>query len=186
MLLGVADAAGGKGIHARIMPPARWQKMSTAKRQKMIRLATLNKVSAMMHLPQSTLREQYLGVFSLLVEHDPAEYAKELSFDTDQLNFFLNDKARATEIIKALAKEEKDQEKAKEPVKVSLKKGRSTLNTDSPVPDAKPVPTKETPVVNPAVLPEPTVIPGEPVSPAGEPETKKVPAKSQSTLFDGF
>ncbi|MDD1701688.1 MAG: replication factor C large subunit, partial [Methanoregula sp.] len=34
MLLGVADAAGGKGIHARILPPERWQKMSTAKKQK--------------------------------------------------------------------------------------------------------------------------------------------------------
>jgi len=37
MLLGVADAAGGRGIHARIMPPERWQKMSTAKKQKAIR-----------------------------------------------------------------------------------------------------------------------------------------------------
>jgi len=186
MLLGVADAAGGRGIHARIMPPERWQKMSTAKKQKMIRLATLNKVSGMMHLPQSTLREEYLGVFTLLVEHAPAEYAKELSFDADQLNFFLNDKARSTEIVKTLAKEEKEREKAKEPVKAPQRKGRSTLNTDSPVPEVKPVPKEETPVAEPTVIPEVRVIPDEPASPPTEPETKKVPAKTQSTLFDGF
>ena len=61
MLLGVADAAGGKGLHTRIMPPERWQKMSTAKKQKSIRISTLNKVAGMMHIPQNTLREQYLG-----------------------------------------------------------------------------------------------------------------------------
>ncbi|MHB8052903.1 MAG: replication factor C large subunit, partial [Methanoregula sp.] len=72
MLLGVADAAGGKGIHARIMPPERWQKMSTAKKQKSIRVSTLNKVASLMHIPQNTLLEQYLGTVSLLIEHDPA------------------------------------------------------------------------------------------------------------------
>ncbi len=45
MLLGVADAAEGKGIHTRILPPERWQKMSTAKKQKAIRIITLNKIA---------------------------------------------------------------------------------------------------------------------------------------------
>ena len=71
MLLGVADAAGGKGIHTRIMPPERWQKMSTAKKQKAIRIITLNKIARTMHIPQNTLRENYLDIISLLVEHDP-------------------------------------------------------------------------------------------------------------------
>ena len=176
MLLGVADAAGGKGIHTRIMPPERWQKMSTAKKQKTIRLATLNKVSAMMHMPQNTLRENYLGTISLLVEQDPAGYARELSFDTDQLNFFLNDRARSTEITKALLKEEKEREKETvQPKKV------------------KKEPKKEKPRVEPAPVislaetpPEPRPPKEEPIAPKDEPETKKVPAKTQSTLFDGF
>ena len=61
MLLGVADAAGGKGIHTRIMPPERWQKMSTAKKQKAIRIVTLNKIAGTMHIPQNTLRENLPG-----------------------------------------------------------------------------------------------------------------------------
>lgn len=105
MLLGVAEAAEGKGIHARIMPPERWQKMSTAKKQKAIRVITLNKIAGMMHTPQNTLRENYLDIFSLLVEYDPATYARELMFDADQLNFFLHERVRSQEIIQSLLKE---------------------------------------------------------------------------------
>jgi replication factor C large subunit len=176
MLLGVADAAGGKGIHTRIMPPERWQKMSTAKKQKTIRLATLNKVSAMMHMPQNTLRENYLGTISFLIEQDPAGYARELSFDTDQLNFFLNDRARSTEIIKVLLKEEKEREKET----VQPKKVKKEPKKEKPRAEPAPViPFTETP-------PEPQPAKEDPVAPKEEPETKKVPAKTQSTLFDGF
>ncbi|MDD5048228.1 MAG: replication factor C large subunit, partial [Methanoregulaceae archaeon] len=38
MVLGVSAAADGKGIHARIMPPARWRKMGTYRKQKTLRL----------------------------------------------------------------------------------------------------------------------------------------------------
>jgi replication factor C large subunit len=168
MLLGVADAAGGKGIHARIMPPERWQKMSTAKKQKSIRVSTLNKVASLMHIPQNTLREQYLGTVSLLIEHDPAGFARDLSFDADQLNFFLSDRARSAAIIKALVQEEKekDRELQKEREKKAKEEKRKT------------VPAPELPKKEPAV-------PEAPVAPA-EPAEKKLPAKTQSTLFDGF
>ena len=173
MLLGVADAAGGKGIHTRIMPPERWQKMSTAKKQKAIRLATLNKVSALMHMPENTLRENYLQTISLLVDQDPAGYARELSFDTDQLNFFLNDRARSAEVIRALVLEEKEKEKElqkktrKESKKEKIKKEETTCPA---VPELPPpsTPAEEAPVSSPE-LPD-----------------KKAPSRSQSTLFDGF
>ena len=170
MLLGVADAAGGKGIHARIMPPERWQKMSTAKKQKAIRIALLNKIAGIMHIPQSTLREEYLSTFSLLVEHDPAGYTREMMLDADQLNFFLNDRARASEIVRTLEKEEKDkakeQEKLREPQK-RVKKG--------------PLPKPEPPIeVKTAKEPEPVSVP------IPDPPEKKSPPKTQSTLFDGF
>lgn len=164
MLLGVADAAGGRGIHARIMPPERWQKMSTAKKQKAIRMVTLNRVAGMIHVPQSTLRENYLGTISMLIANNPAGYARGMALDADQLNFFLNDKARTTEVIKAIAQEEKAKEKEKEPPKKAKK-------------EKAPVQEKAQ-----AVLP---VIPPEP-APVEEPEEKKIPAKTQSTLFDGF
>jgi len=155
MLLGVADAAGGKGIHTRIMPPERWQKMSTAKKQKAIRIITLNKIAGTMHIPQNTLRENYLDIISLLVEHDPATWVRELMFDADQLNFFLHDKARSQEIIKSLLSDEKagkEQEKKSKKEKVQ-----------------KPAQQE---------LEEPCTSP--------EPEEKKLPPRSQSTLFDGF
>ncbi|MCK9579871.1 MAG: replication factor C large subunit [Methanoregula sp.] len=160
MLLGVADAAGGRGIHARIMPPERWQKMSTAKKQKAIRTVTLNRIAGMIHVPQSTLRENYLGTISLLVVNDPAGYARRMAFDTDQLNFFLNDKTRATEIMKVISQEEKARAKEQEPLKKSKKENAQPLEN-----------VQETLPVTP---------------PADEPVDKKSPAKTQSTLFDGF
>jgi replication factor C large subunit len=195
MLLGVADAAGGKGIHARIMPPERWQKMSTAKKQKAIRIALLNKIAGAMHIPQSTLREEYLSTISLLVEHNPAGYSREMMLDADQLNFFLNDRVRSSEIVKAIEKEEKEkekeQQKAKEPPKKeSPKKARKEqLPFPEPQPELIPVtelPVKEKPAKEippkdvPAKEPEPaTVIPPEPAE-------KKPAPRTQSTLFDGF
>ena len=169
MLLGVADAAGGKGIHTRIMPPERWQRMSVAKKQKSIRISTLNKVAGMMHIPQNTLREQYLGTVSLLIEQDPAGFARDLSFDADQLNFFLSDKARSAAIIKSLVQEdkEKEQELQKElGIKAKQEKRKKTEPAGEPL--------KKEPTVS-----EGTVMPEEPLE-------KKAPAKTQSTLFDGF
>jgi replication factor C large subunit len=162
MLIGVAEAAGGRGIHARIMPPERWQKMSTAKKQKAIRTGTLNRIAGMIHVPQSTLRENYLGTIAMLVANDPAGYAKSMTLDADQLNFFLNDKARSAQIIKAIAQEEKAQEKEKE--KEAPKKAKK----------------EKTPPVEKAQETLP-VLPAE-----EEPVEKKPPAKTQSTLFDGF
>ncbi len=156
MLLGVADAAGGKGIHTRIMPPERWQKMSTAKKQKAIRNITLNKVAGTMHIPQNTLREKYLDILSLLVEHDPAGYARDMMFDADQLNFFLHDKARSAEIIKSLLSEEKagEKEQQKKSKKEKLQKPEQRELEESPPP---PENTEKPPL-----------------------------SRSQSTLFDGF
>jgi len=180
MLLGVAEAAGGKGLHTRIMPPERWQKMSTAKKQKSIRISTLNKVAGMMHIPQNTLREQYLSTVSLLVEHDPAGFARDLSFDADQLNFFLADKARSAAVIKALVQEEKEREK--ELQKETEKKAKEEKKKKKTGPAPEP-PGKET--AAPEFLVKKSAVP-ETTAPPAEPEEKKSPPKTQSTLFDGF
>jgi replication factor C large subunit len=150
------------------MPPERWQKMSTAKKQKSIRISTLNKVAGMMHIPQNTLREHYLGTVSRLIEHDPAGFARELSFDADQLNFFLSDKARSAAIIRALAQEDKDKEKEREKERGKSAKEEKKKAGPAPEPAKRELPSPEVPV------------------PPAEPAEKKVPAKTQSTLFDGF
>ncbi|MDD4137813.1 MAG: replication factor C large subunit [Methanoregula sp.] len=175
MLLGVADAAGGKGIHTRIMPPERWQKMSTAKKQKAIRLATMNKVSAMMHMPQNTLRENYLGTISQIIEQDPSGYARDFSFDADQLNFFLNDRVRSAEIVRAIVLEEKEREKER----VQQKKVKKEPKKEKLSSDAIPVLPPHDPPAEPSPAKDER-------APEEEPEHRKVPAKTQSTLFDGF
>jgi replication factor C large subunit len=176
MLLGVADAAGGKGIHTRILPPERWQKMSTAKKQKAIRYTVLSRLAAAMQIPQTTLREKYLGTIALLVEHDPENFTRELVLDADGLNFFINDRARSLEIVKSVTKTEREQELEQK------KKGRKPKTvTAGGVPD--PIgPTETKPPVQ-----SPDVPPDEPATtPAPDPSDKKPAANNQSTLFDGF
>jgi replication factor C large subunit len=156
MLLGVADMASGKGVHARIMPPARWQKMSGAKKQKAIRSALLNKVAEMMHIPQNSLRQEYLGIFSLLVENDPLTFTRELLMDAESLNFFLNDKAKSQEIVKKAALEIREQEKQKERDAATKKPARN-----EPRDEEDPRPDQQGP-------------------------EKKQPTQDQVTLFGGF
>jgi replication factor C large subunit len=151
MLLGVADASGGKGIHTRILPPERWQKMSTAKKQKAIRNAVLSRFASSMQLPQMTLREKYLDIITLLVELDPETFAREMALDAEGLTFFLNDKARAQEIVKNVTKteREKETEQKKKPKKLKTDESgeERTFSTKTTVPEEKPE-------VNPAPVPE--------------------------------
>jgi replication factor C large subunit len=156
MLLGVADAAGGTGIHGRITPPERWQKMAAAKKAKAIRIGLLNKIAGIMHIPQNTLRERYLAIISLLVANNPESYSKEMALDADQLNFFLNDRVRSQEIIKALLKEEKERERELQ---------KKTKTEKSGQPETR---KQEEPEPSPAA--------------AGN----KPQSRTQSTLFDGF
>ncbi|NQS73166.1 MAG: replication factor C large subunit [Methanoculleus sp.] len=111
MLIGVADAAGGHGVRGRIMSPARWRKMGASKKQKAVRAGLIRKISEMAHIPENALREDFFTAISMLVEQDPARYVRELQMDADELNLFINDKARATKIVKGVAKEEKAKEK---------------------------------------------------------------------------
>lgn len=122
MILGVAEASNGKGVHAKIMPPSRWQKMSGAKKQKAIRLALLNKVANMMQIPQNTLREEYLKTITLLVKRDPEGFTKDLLLDAESLNFFLNDITKSKAIVKKVMQEMKEEEKETE-TQIKTQKG---------------------------------------------------------------
>jgi len=126
MLLGVADAAGGHGIHGRIMPPSRWQKMGASKKQKAVRAGLARKLSEMTHIPQDALREDFFTAISILVEQDPGVYVREFQLDADELNLFIHDKARAAKVVKDVAKEEKEKaKKASGKEKASGKVGKS-------------------------------------------------------------
>jgi len=182
MLIGTADTAGGKGIHARIMPPVRWQKMAGAKRQKMIRTTALARMADAMHIPVTTLRGEYLTTVTQLVESDPDAFVAALGLDSDQLNFFLSDRARSQEIVSRLTKMQKERQKEKEqaekPAK-PVKRGKAARETqDSSSAEAGKQPLEETPDSNVANLPE-----EEARAPDAE---KRTQPRTQSTLFDGF
>lgn len=117
MLIGVADAAGGVGVQGRIMAPSRWQKMSQAKRQKMVRAGAMRKLSRAMHIPRTTLQKEYFTPISRLAEQSPEQFVTALELDADELNVFLQDKAKSTRIIKDMAKRAKEAEKKTEPKK---------------------------------------------------------------------
>jgi len=146
--------------------------MSTAKKQKATRATVLGRLAGTMHIPQNTLREKYLGTISLLVDHDPESYTRELALDADQINFFLNDRARSQEIVKAVEAEEREREK-----ELSAKAKKSKPVTAAPA-KQKPGPTLSSDV------PEESEKHSEKI-PERPPE-KKTSTRNQSTLFDGF
>jgi len=103
MVLGVANAAGGRGIHGRIQPPARWQKMGQSRRQKALRSVLLKKISGSLHMDQKTFRESYLTPLSRFIERSPKVYAEELHLDTDELAYFTHNREQASAIIKEIS-----------------------------------------------------------------------------------
>lgn len=111
MVMGSAEAAGGKGIHARIMPPGRWRKMGTGRKQKTLRNGIMGKLGESYHIPGNALREDFFTPITKLIEADPEEYARVLHFEKDELEFFIGDKKKAAEIIKDLAKERREEER---------------------------------------------------------------------------
>ncbi|RXE55993.1 replication protein C [Methanoculleus taiwanensis] len=137
MLIGVADAAGGHGIHGKISPPERWGKMSRSRRQKAIRAGLIRKLAAEAHIPESTLADEFFTPITLLVEQDPARYVRELQLDADELNLFLQDKTAAARIIREVAKEAKAAEKEAEKAS-KRKKTEKKADPDPPEnPDAE-------------------------------------------------
>ncbi len=132
MLLGVADAASGHGIHGRIMPPSRWQKMGASKKQKAVRAGLARKLSEMTHIPQDALREDFFTAISILVEQDPAGYVREFQLDADELNLFIHDRARAAKVVKEVAKEEKAKEKKASGKEKATGKGKNPRDDDPP------------------------------------------------------
>ena len=172
MVMGSAEAAGGKGIHARIMPPGRWRKMGTGRKQKTLRNGIMGKLGESYHIPGNALREDFFTPITKLIEADPEEYARVLHFEKDELEFFIGDKKKAAEIIKDLAKERREEERG-----YTKKKVKAGNKTEKPVQKEVPLPCSE-PDEPPAVTPRVAE------KPAEDPEP--IPDTSQKTLFDGF
>jgi len=179
MLIGTADAAGGRGLLTRVMPPGRWRKMAGARRKKAIRNSTMNKLSEYAHIPQGTLREDFLTPISLMVENDPETFVRELSLDKDELDFFLHDKTRSAKIIKEISKKKKEAEKTSlkknKNKKSKIQKSRSENNNNIKTDLTVGITPKAGYTENKEELPDNEK---QVIQPRGD--------HKQSTLFDGF
>lgn len=215
ILIGVARASGGKGIHARIMPPERWGRMGRSRKQKASRSGLMRRLGALMRMPQSTIREEYFDSVSYLAAADPEYFAETLGLDADQLALLIRNRDRAQQVIKgvALARKQREKElaaleKARENTDGAGKaKNRKRKSADASLPEPaeeqQPVPEQKP---EPARAPEPQVQQEEqaalpktesPVQQAPPADAVKGPdapeesqkhekPKTQSTLFDGF
>jgi replication factor C large subunit len=189
MVMGTAEAAGGRGIHARIMPPERWRKMGTGRKQKTIRAGVMGKLADTYHIPGNALREDFFTPITKLVEAEPEVYARALHLDRDELEFFIGDKTRAAAIAKELAKERREEERGY--TKKKVKKGKKTETAEKAPQEGQPTLSGSgaTPEASPSPAPThaPTPKPANPTpAPKPEPDPEPVPDRSQRTLFDGF
>jgi replication factor C large subunit len=111
MLLGVSHAAAGCGIHARIATPERWKRMAGYRKQKSLRSGFMTRLAKMLHMPQRTLREGYMGLISVLVDHDPIGAVEDFGMDADELNLVIHDRGRAQDVLKRVAAIEDERQK---------------------------------------------------------------------------
>ncbi|NYT06786.1 MAG: replication factor C large subunit [Methanomicrobiales archaeon] len=176
MILGVSDAAGGAGIHARIQSPERWRKMGSYRKQKAVRTGMLDKVSSGLHMSQHSLRDTYLSLVSALADRDPTTFARDFSLDSDELNLLIHDKARAQKVVKTLADEEKKREKEREAAEKREQKRAAAATPGAEDADRR-MSSPDSKNRQAAGAPEQAGPSQE------EPEKDK---KSQKTLFDGF
>lgn len=196
MVLGVSDAAGGEGIHARIASPERWRKMGSYRKQKMVRTGLLGKIGRSIHLSQYMLRETYITPISLLADRDPLAFAREFSLDADELNMLIHDKQRSQNVVKTLMEEERAIEKEREKVERLKKKkdsaGQKPGNEKNFKTQGILDREKNTSVRSPEPVKQDTdskgLSPGSSPSEQSTPDEEKQAAgkRPQKTLFDGF
>ena len=136
MLLGSSLAAGGRGIRARLMPPARWRRISGHRRQRAVRDSLLRKIGERTHIPQEVLREDHLTLISLLVEADPVAHARDLALNADELTLLIHDKAKAQEVVEAVEEQEKGEREKKEAGEKKGEKDKKELAEKKPPPKA--------------------------------------------------
>ena len=124
MLLGPSLAAGGRGIQARLMPPARWRRIAGHRRQRAVRESLLRKIGERAHVPQEVLREDHLTLFSLLIESDPVAHARDLALDAEELTLLIHDRKKAEEVAEAVVRLERKEQEEKERPKMARQEGR--------------------------------------------------------------
>ena len=141
MLLGSSLAAGGRGVRARLMPPARWRRISGYRRQRAIRESLLRKMGERAHVPPEVLREDHLTLFARLVEAEPVGHVRDLSLNAEELTMLIHDRAKAQAVVEAAERQEKEEREGRElKEKKAGAKGRTEAAEEEPA--AKTAPKK--------------------------------------------
>lgn len=111
MLHGVHQYASASSGFLKVMPPERWKRMSTAKRQKTAREQLLSRLGKSTHMASGTIRNRYLVPISVLAQQDPLRYARDFSLNQEQLDMLIQDSQLAGSLIKKIEDEKKAAEK---------------------------------------------------------------------------
>lgn len=110
MILGVAAENSGAGFRPRIMPPSRWKRMSTAKKQKVVRRALCTSLSETYDIPENLVQSDYIYLLSYFAKQSPVEFGERNNLDSDSLEILLHDKAKAAAVFKEIVKAAKERE----------------------------------------------------------------------------
>ncbi|MDR0439341.1 MAG: replication factor C large subunit [Methanocalculaceae archaeon] len=100
MTSGVAKEFVGARFHHKIMPPTRWRRMGTAKKQKNARRTLVARLGEDYNIPDNQIQKIYLDLFSRFAADVPHIFCERHDLDVDQLTILLHDKIKAVAIFK--------------------------------------------------------------------------------------
>ncbi|HJJ28512.1 MAG TPA: replication factor C large subunit [Methanocorpusculum sp.] len=110
MTSGVAAENEAAPFRPRIMPPSRWRRMGTAKKQKIVRRSLSAILSEDFAIPDAQVQSTYMDLLSVFAGADAYAFCEEHNLDADQLTVLIHDKTRAGEVFKAVQKAAKERE----------------------------------------------------------------------------
>ena len=167
MTIGVASEGEQTSYRPRVMPPERWKRMATAKKQKTVRRSLSTALSEGLQIPNAQVQAEYLDLLGYVADANPEEFCERHSLDADQLTVLIHDKERATAAFKAVMKAAKEREiKVKKATAARKKKELDKKTPETPK-------TAEAPKVSPPPVVE-EIKKEEPV--------EKKPVATQATL----
>lgn len=172
MTLGVAAENAGAGFRPRIMPPSRWKRMSTAKKQKAVRRTLSASLSEGYHIPESQIRSEYLDLLARFAETEPVEFCERHNLDVDQMTIVLHDKVAAQTAVKEVQRMAKERDMKVKKLAAAKKAELRKLEDEA---EAARIEVK-------IEVPEPVIMEEHVDEPAEESVDEKKSSSSQATL----
>ena len=174
MTSGVAAENAGAGFRPRIMPPSRWKRMGTAKKQKTVRRTLAAKLSESYSIPEDQIQAQYLDLLSRFASDSPLEFCERHDLDADQMTILLHDKNQAAAVFKQAQANAKEREMKMK--KLSAAKRAAARKKDGEL--QAPAAPADIPVQTADTAPPQNTVPPPPVE-----EKKKTPTQATLDFF---